>query len=436
MHPEIQRGAPGICPECGMNLVPLEGKAHGEHGHRDFDKSASAEATADRHAGHHTDAFQKKFWVSLILSIPVILYSDIVRELFDWAPPIFPGSRAMPPLLSSIIFFYGGWVFLESAWRELKARLPGMMTLISLAIITAYAYSIFVTVRGEGEALFWELSTLITVMLLGHWFEMRAVQGAQGALRELSKLLPDTAEVFRGSKTEVVALSELKVDDVVLVKPGGKIPADGMVADGSSDVDESLATGESRPVPKKIGDGVIAGTVNGDGSLKVAIKKIGGETFLAGVMRLVRDAQSSKSRLQILSDRAALYLTVIAVLAGGVTFIAWIAARAGIAFAVERLVAVLVIACPHALGLAVPLVASISTTKAAQNGFLVRQRLALEAARNVDVVLFDKTGTLTKGEYGVIGTRPFIGVSENEVLQLGASVNAHSEHPIDRKSVV
>ena len=264
---------------------------------------------------------------------------------------------------------------------------------------------------------------------------MRAVSGAQGALKELSKLLPDTAEIIRNGKTETIYLSELKENDTVLVRPGAKIPADGKIIDGESNVNESMVTGESKPIPKKDGDTVIAGTINGDGAIKISIANIGEKTFLAGIIRLVAEAQASKSRLQILSDKAALYLTIIAVIGGIITLTAWLALGAEISFAVARLVAVLVIACPHALGLAVPLVASISTTKAAQNGFLVKQRIALEAARTIDTVLFDKTGTLTKGEFGVVEVWNVNGHTKDEVLELAASLDALSEHPI-AKAVV
>ncbi|MEK7513221.1 MAG: heavy metal translocating P-type ATPase, partial [Patescibacteria group bacterium] len=389
----------------------------------------------DKHAGHSTNVFETKFWVSLALSIPIVLYSDIVSELFGWRLPAFPGSAYLPFALASVVFFYGGAVFLVSAWRELRAKLPGMMTLIALAITAAYAWSVYAVLAREGGTLFWELSTLVTIMLLGHWIEMRAVQSARSALGELSKLLPDTAEVVHGDRTEVIPLAGVREGDILLVRPGGKIPADGEVIDGNSSVNESLATGESKPVGKRVGSGVIAGTVNGDGALKVKVTGIGDHTFLAGVMRLVQEAQASKSRLQILSDRAAFYLTLVAVFAGGATLVSWLASGAEASFAVERLVAVLVIACPHALGLAVPLVASISTTKAARNGFLVKRRLALEAARNIDVVLFDKTGTLTKGEYGVTNIWPFSGIGEREVLRLAASVDAPSEHPVAKAIV-
>lgn len=406
---------------------------HAMHG----DKTAKASehnVTVGKHAGHSTAMFFRKFWISLILTIPVVLYADVIERIFKWSPPDFPGSAYMPLVFGSIVFFYGGFIFMAGAQREIKGRLPGMMTLISIAISAAYFWSLYAVFFGE-EALFWELTTLITIMLLGHFLEMRAVSGAQGALKELSKLLPDTAEVIRDGKTETVSLSKLLENDMILVRPGAKIPADGSIADGESDVNESMITGESKPVSKHEGGAVIAGTINGDGALKIRVTNIGEKTFLAGVMRLVAEAQSSKSRLQMLSDRAALYLTIIAITGGIVTLIAWLAAGAEVGFAVARLVAVLVIACPHALGLAVPLVASISTTKAAQNGFLVKQRLALEAARTIGVVLFDKTGTLTKGEFGVQEVWSIDNHSQDEVLKLAASLDALSEHPI-AKAVV
>lgn len=423
MHPEITRDKPGMCPECGMNLVPAKKK-----------KEATHHPTSDKHAGHSTAMFLKKFWVSLILTIPVVLYADVVKIVFKWSPPEFPGQVYLPLVLGSIVFFYGGWVFLSGAWREIQGRLPGMMTLIGIAISAAYLWSVYAVVAVK-EALFWELTTLITIMLLGHWLEMRAVSGAQGALKELSKLLPDTAEIFRDGKTEKIPLSELRENDLVLVKPGAKIPADGIVIDGASDVNESMVTGESRPVSKGEGAAVIAGTINGDGALKVRVSQIGEKTFLAGVMRLVAEAQASKSRLQILSDRAAFFLTVVAVSGGIVTLVAWLIVGSEMSFAVARLVSVLVVACPHALGLAVPLVASISTTKAAQNGFFVKQRLALEAARKIDVVLFDKTGTLTKGEFGVEEIWSTENQTKEEILQLSASLDALSAHPISKAIV-
>ncbi|MDP2664754.1 MAG: copper-translocating P-type ATPase [bacterium] len=403
MHPEVKQEGPGMCPECGMSLI-LE-KDHKEHGERkEHDKPF--DSAQGKHAGHVTQDFLKKFWVSLVLTVFVVLFRD---------------SSVIPIILGSIVFFYGGWVFIASALRELRGKSPGMMTLIALAISVAYIYSVFVVFRKEGEPLFWELTSLITVMLLGHWLEMRAVSGAQGALKELSKLLPDTAEVMRGEQITAVPLDQLKLGDIVLVRPGSRVPADGKVIEGSTEVNESMITGESKPVSKNKESEVIAGTVNGIGSLKVEVTKIGKNTFLAGIMRLVSEAQASKSKLQLLSDKAAFLLTISAITLGTATFLFWLTKEGGFTFAVERLVAVLVIACPHALGLAIPLVASISTTLAARSGFLVRQRLALELARNIDIVLFDKTGTLTTGSYGV--TR-----AEDPILQLAASVDAQSEH--------
>ncbi len=440
MHPEIEQNLPGMCTECGMQLVP-GGKKHMAHdhgGHHDHGPSGSQKGGKpgfDKHAGHNVNVFARKFWVSLVLTVPVLLYSELPQQFFGWSAPPFPGSQYMELVLGSLVFFYGGWVFLAGAWREIRGKLPGMMTLIAIAVTAAYLFSAYAVFAGVGHTLFWELTTLIDIMLLGHWIEMRSVKGAQGALRELSKLLPDTVEIVDGRTTHTIPLENLKVGDVVLVRPGGKIPADGKVVEGKSDVNESMITGESKPVGKNSGNDVIAGTINGDGMLKVKVEKIGEDTFLAGVKRLILEAQASKSRLQLLSDRAAFYLTIIAVVAGAATFGAWMFVGAGLVFAVERLVAVLVITCPHALGLAVPLVASISTTMAARNGLLIKQRIALEAARGVDVILFDKTGTLTKGEYGVDKIWPVHAVNTKEVLQLAASVDAHSEHFIARAIV-
>ncbi len=433
MHPEVKQEKPGICPQCGMNLLPSKVKSEvrdgAKHAHHNMEEGFN------KHEGHNVNIFARKFYISLVLTIPVVIYSELPQRLLSWTAPSFPGSQYLGFILGSIVFFYGGWVFLIGAFRELRAKLPGMMTLISIAITAAYLFSAYATFAGLEHTLFWELTTLITIMLLGHWIEMRAVQGAQGALKELSKLLPDSAEVIRGDKTETIPLEELSIGDLVLVRPGGKIPADGVVTEGKSDVNESMITGESKPIGKAVNSEVIAGTINGDGMLKVKVMKMGENTFLAGVKRLIAEAQASKSRLQMLSDRAAFYLTLIAVTVGGITFVSWLFADAGLVFATERLVAVLVIACPHALGLAVPLVASISTTMAARNGLLIKQRLALEAAREVDTILFDKTGTLTKGEYGVDKIWAITAKNEDEVLQLAAAVDAHSEHFIARAVV-
>lgn len=420
-----------MCPLCGMNLVPAKedkSKDHARH-------AQDGQSMLDKHEGHDVNMFARKFLVSLLLTIPVVLYSPLPATFIGWQAPVFFGSDFLPAVLGSIVFFYGGWVFLASAKREISARIPGMMTLIALAISVAYVFSIYQIIRGVPDTLFWELTTLITIMLLGHFLEMKAVRGAQGALQELTKLLPDTAEVMRAGKSVTVPLSALVVGDVVVVRPGGRIAADGKVVEGESDVDESIASGESKPVPKQPGVFVVAGTTNGDGSLLVEVTSIGEKTFLAGVMRLVREAQASKSNLQLLSDQAAYYLTLLAVVAGLAAFAGWIFAGSSIDFALERLVAVLVVACPHALGLAIPLVASISTTKAARSGFLIRQRLALEKARQVDMVVFDKTGTLTEGKYGVEAVYPISGGAEGEVLRLAASVDSKSEHMVSQAIV-
>ncbi len=417
MHPGVVQDKPGMCPECGMNLVPIK-------------KKSAAEMSEIKHVGHNTFSFLQKFWISLALTIPIFFYSEMALSVFGIHGPEFPGWQYVLLLLGSAVFFYCGWIFLSSAYRELRARMPGMMTLIALAIIAAYLYSFFSIILGTGHDLLFELSTLIAIMLLGHWIEMRSVQGAKGALKELAKLLPDTADVIRNGKTETVSLSDLRAGDKVLVKPGAKIPADGRIVEGQSEINEAIITGESKPVSRTTGAQVIAGSINGDGSLTVEVTHIGDKTFLAGIMRLVADAEASKSKLQMLSDRAAFYLTIIAIVAGVTTFIAWLLANAGVGTATERLVAVLVITCPHALGLAIPLVASISTTMAARNGLLVRRRMALEEARNINTVLFDKTGTLTKGEFGIDAIVANEGVTEEQVLKTAASVNSQSEHPL------
>lgn len=393
-----------------------------------FHEGRAAHRERDKHAGHRTQDFLKKFWIAVVLSIPIFFYSEMAHEVFAIHGPEFSGWQYVLLALGSAVFLYCGQVFITSAYRELRDRSPGMMTLIVLAVVTAYLYSLVSIIFGTGHDLLFELSTLIAIMLLGHWIEMRSVQGAQGALKELSRLLPDQAEIIRDNKTEIVPLNQLRAGDLVLIKPGAKIPADGKILEGSSEIAEAIITGESRPVEKMLGDMVIAGSINGDGSLKVKIVNIGEKTFLAGVMKLIAEAQASKSRLQILSDRAAFYLTLIAIGVSAVTFITWILFNAGIPTATERLVAVLVITCPHALGLAIPLVVAISTTMAARNGLLVRERRALESARNIDTVLFDKTGTLTEGKFSVTE-------AADEALAAAAAVEKGSEHPIGKAIV-
>jgi Cu2+-exporting ATPase len=407
------------------------------HGHRrhEPDKHAAHKGNGhDAHAGHNVGMFRSKFWLSLALTLPVVFWSGHIQMLLGYSAPVFPGSRWIGSVLATVIFFYGGGVFLRSAWGELRARLPGMMTLISLAIVVAFVFSWIVELGLiEAGALWWELATLVTIMLLGHWIEMRSISEAQGALKALARLLPDTARRIGadGAEDEVPA-GDLRSGDVVLVRPGESIPVDGVVRKGRGDVNESMITGESNPVKKDEGDDVIAGTINGEGSLRVEVTGTGDDTKLSGIMRLVADAQKSKSRAQHLADRAAQMLTGVAVAAALLTMVVWQVVGAPIDFTIVRVVTVLVIACPHALGLAVPLVVAISTTMGAQSGLLVRDRRGLEQARNVDVVIFDKTGTLTLGEFRIVDQAAAEGLTEAEALRIAAGVETESEHPIAR----
>ncbi|MEP6991178.1 MAG: copper-translocating P-type ATPase [bacterium] len=375
--------------------------------------------------------FRDKFWISLALTIPTLIWGHMLQRAFGYTPPHFPGATWIPAVFGTAVFVYGGEPFLKGAVRELKDHLPGMMTLITLAITVAFVFSAVVTLGYPGMPLWEELATLVSVMLLGHWIEMRSISQAQGAVKELAKLLPSTATRVMGEVTEDVPIDQLREGDLVLVRPGARIPADGLVKQGASAVNESMITGESQPVDKKEGSKLIAGTVNGSGSLRAEVTGTGERTALAGIMRLVELAQSSRSRAQALADRAAFILTLVALGAGAVTFVTWMILRPGdLSFAIERVVTVLVIACPHALGLAIPLVIAISTTLGARNGLLVRDRRGLEEARNVTAVVFDKTGTLTKGEFGVVSITTSEGLTPDEALRLAAAVEADSEHTI------
>jgi Cu2+-exporting ATPase len=377
--------------------------------------------------------FRNRFWVCLVLSIPVLIYSPMIQMWLGFMPPAFPGSQWIAPVLSVVIFLYGGLPFLDMARDEWAARRPGMMTLISLAISVAFVYSLATVLFDLGESFFWELVTLIDVMLLGHWLEMRSVRQASGALDALAHLLPDTAERLTADGVETVPAAALAVGDRVLVRPGAGVPADGEVFDGNTSLDEAMITGESAPVDKQPGDRVIAGTVNaGDGALRIRVTAVGEATALSGIMRLVADAQRSRSRAQLLADRAAGWLFYIALAAAALTAVVWLAAVGWDQEVLVRVVTVLVIACPHALGLAVPLVVALTTSLAANNGILVRDRAALESARIADVVLFDKTGTLTKGEQGVANWVATNGQDRDEVLALAAAVEGDSEHMIAR----
>ncbi len=397
--------------------------SHAEHG-----------ASHDRHEGHSVAMFRDKFWLSLALTIPVVLLSHDIQVWLGYEIPMFPGSDILPAVLGTIVFLYGGLVFLRGARGELADLKPGMMTLISLAIVVAFVTSWAGTLGLFEVEIWWELSTLITIMLLGHWLEMRSIAQARGALAALAELLPDTAERVTESGTETVPLNTLATGDVVLVRPGGRVPVDGIVVDGQADVDESMITGESRPIPKEPGNQVVAGTVAAGGSLRVRVTAVGEQTALSRIMRMVAAAQASASRAQALADRAAAFLFYVALAAGVITLIAWIA-LGDTEGALIRTATVLVIACPHALGLAIPLVIAISTSLGARNGLLVKDRLALERARELDVVIFDKTGTLTKGEPVLADVATVAGTREAELLHLAASVEADSEHPLARAIV-
>ncbi|MEL7590243.1 MAG: copper-translocating P-type ATPase [Anaerolineaceae bacterium] len=411
--------------------APADASIHGGHnGHGGSEEHAEHSKAHADHSGHE-QLFRRKFWVSLILSIPVLIFSEGLATLLGFAPPSFPGSQSIAPVFSVVIFIYGGLPFLQMAIPELRNRQPGMMTLISLAISVAFIYSVATLFLPGQMDFFWELVTLIDIMLLGHWIEMRSVRQASGALDSLAKLMPDTAErLNENGETETVPVSELHTGDRILVRPGASIPADGEVIEGESDVNEALITGESKPVNKTPGSSVIGGAINGDGSLRVRVTAIGDQTALAGIMRLVEQAQLSKSRTQILADRAAGWLFYIALGTAAITAAAWIIATGFNIGVIERVATVLVIACPHALGLAIPLVVAITTSIGAGNGILVRDRLALERMRLVNTVIFDKTGTLTEGQFGVVGIEVVEGQTEEKALALAAAVEGDSEHTI------
>ena len=418
-----QHGAGGAAEgPADPHRAPVHDAAHGGH------------AAHNKHAGHDPDAFRRQFWIVLLLTIPVVVWSHEVQMWLGYQAPTFPGSEWISPILGTIVFVYGGGVFLSGARTELGDRQPGMMTLISLAIVVAFITSWAATLGFFQVEVWWELATLITVMSLGHWLEMRSIMQAQGALNALAALLPDAAERVTGSGTETVRTSDLRVGDVVLVRPGARVPADGAVAEGTADVDESMISGESRPVTKEAGDKVVAGTVAAGGSLRVRIDAVGEDTALSGIMRLVAEAQASTSRAQALADRAAAVLFYVALVAGVLTLGAW-TLLGDPEEGLIRTATVLVIACPHALGLAIPLVIAISTTLGARNGLLVKDRLALERAKDLEVIIFDKTGTLTRGEPVLSAVAAAPGIAEDELLSIAAGVEADSEHPLARAIV-
>ena len=416
MHPQIIRDEPGNCPLCSMNLIPLK-KLEGEH------------------AGHnkHTsmiDDFRKRFYVVLILTIPIMLLSEMIQHWLN-IHISFPGSQYVLLALSSIVFFYGGWPFLKGLVDETKAKNPGMMFLIGFAITVAYIYSVAIVFGLQGMDFFWELATLILIMLLGHWIEMKSVAGASKELELLVQLMPSDAHMVMGDMVHDVKTETLKEGDLILVKPGEKVAADGIIADGESYLNESMLTGESKPVQKVKGDKVIAGAINGNGAIKITVSHGAKDSYLAQVIKLVDDAQKSKSKTQLLADKAARWLTIIALLAGITTFLYWYLTGQSLAFAMERMVTVIVICCPHALGLAVPLVVAKSTALSAKHGLLIKNRTAFENSRKITTIVFDKTGTLTVGKFEVSKIVSLQkDIPENELIRLASALEQKSEHPI------
>jgi P-type Cu2+ transporter len=445
MHPEVIKDTPGKCPKCGMDLVPVkesnsneDHKHHGEHVHHTKapDRSPKMEKH-DHHEGgghaHHAgmiDDFKKRFYIVLILTIPIIALSPMIQHWLEveWS---FTGSNYVLLVLSSIVFFYGGWPFLVGLVDEVKSKSLGMMTLVAVAITVAYVYSVAIVFGLKGMDFFWELATLILIMLLGHWIEMKSIMSASRELELLVQLMPSDAHLVHGDHVMDVKTDSLKAGDVILVKPGEKIAADGDIVEGKSFLNESMLTGESKPAEKDLGDKVIAGSINGEGSLKIKVTHGTKDSYLAQVIKLVQDAQNAKSRTQLLADNAAKWLTIIALTSGTLTFIIWLALGKDLAFAMERMVTVIVICCPHALGLAVPLVVAHSTAISAKSGLLIKDRTAFENSRKITTLVFDKTGTLTRGEFNVVRYESLHSkFTREEILLLAATLEQNSEHPI------
>jgi Cu2+-exporting ATPase len=441
MHPEVVKDAPGQCPKCGMNLVPVppnkvstQSAAHHHHGEMTHDTNTQKHdhrsgGTHAHHAGM-IDEFKKRFYVVLILTIPIMALSPMIQHWLnvDWS---FNGSNYILLLLASVVFLYGGWPFLVGLLNEVKSKALGMMTLVAVAITVAYVYSVAIVLGLEGMDFFWELATLILIMLLGHWIEMKSIMSASRELELLVQLMPSDAHLVHGDHVMDVRTDTLKSGDIILIKPGEKIAADGDVIKGRSFLNESMLTGESKPVEKNINDKVIAGSINGEGSLKVKVTHETKDSYLSQVIKLVQDAQDSKSRTQLLADQAAKWLTIIALVSGAATFIVWLAIGKDLAFAMERMVTVIVICCPHALGLAVPLVVARSTAISAQSGLLIKDRTAFENSRKITMLVFDKTGTLTKGEFNVVRYDTLNAqYSKEAILRFAAALEQNSEHPI------
>ena len=438
MHPQILKDEPGKCPLCGMNLIPLGGTTrpekdehshhHQNHGHHS--ESDSSAAGFDKHAGHHTPDFLKRFWISLALTVPVLLLSHMIQQWLGFTIA-FNGDKYVLLVLGSIIYFYGGMPFFKGFLGEVKAGAIGMMTLVALAITVAYVYSVAVVFGLPGMDFFWELATLIVIMLLGHWLEMRSQMAASKALQSLVALLPNDVTVEQNGSPVKIKLEQLKNGDTVIIRPGEKVAADGLIVEGSSYLNESMLTGESVPVRKESGGKVIAGSINGDGALKIKATGVGKDSYLNKVINLVQDAQAAKSNTQNLADKVAKWLTIVAIVVGVGTFAYWYITMGDLAFALERMVTVMVTACPHALGVAIPLVVAISTTLSATNGLLIRNRTAFETTRKLSTIIFDKTGTLTKGSHTVQKIIPLTEhYSENDLLQYAAAVQQNSEHHI------
>ena len=438
MHPQILKDEPGKCPLCGMNLIPLGGTARPEkdehsHHHQNHDHHSESDSSAagfDKHAGHHTPDFLKRFWITLVLSVPVLLLSHMIQQWLGFTIA-FPGDKYVLLVLGSIIYFYGGMPFFKGFLGEVKAGAIGMMTLVALAITVAYVYSVAVVFGLPGMDFFWELATLIVIMLLGHWLEMRSQMAASKALQSLVALLPNDVTVEHNGSPVKIKLEQLKNGDTVIIRPGEKVAADGLIVEGSSYLNESMLTGESVPVRKEAGGKVIAGSINGDGALKIKATGVGKDSYLNKVINLVQDAQAAKSNTQNLADKVAKWLTIVAIVVGVGTFAYWYITMGDLAFALERMVTVMVTACPHALGVAIPLVVAISTTLSATNGLLIRNRTAFETTRKLSTIIFDKTGTLTKGSHTVQKIIPLTEhYSENDLLQYAAAVQQNSEHHI------
>lgn len=405
---------------------------HSEHHNHHEHHGHGGHGGHDKHAGHSPEIFKRRFFICLILTLPVLYFSTQLQTWLGYQAITFPGSNWVNPILGIIIYFYGGWVFLRGAWRELHSKV-GMMTLIALAITVAFVYSLAVSLGLQGKPFYWELVTLVDIMLLGHWVEMASVKGASQALESLKELVPANAHLWRNGKVEDIPVTEVRADDTILIRPGEQIPNDGEVIEGSTEVDEAFLTGESRPIPKQEGDEVVAGSVNSAGSIKVRVTRTGNETTLSQIMRLVEEAQNSRSNYQALADRIAYWLTIIAIAAGTLTFVVWLSIS-DLVFAINRAVTVLVITCPHALGLAIPLVIANSTALAAKNGILVRNRDALERAKDIKTMAFDKTGTLTEGHFGV--QKIYVdGMDEDEALAIAAALETSSEHPLGKAIV-